>query len=78
MTRIIETQEEIPLKSLLRHLSKEDINEEPEQGYFSNRHQLQVLNTLIILLKKKYIDTNSKIIMERLKEIHKLLEDYIK
>lgn len=77
ITRITETQEQIPLKSLLKHLSKKDIDEEPEQGYFANRHQLQVLNTLILLLEKKYIDIDSEIIMEKLKEINKLLGGYI-
>ena len=78
ITRITETQEEIPLKSIIRNLSKGSVDEEPEQDYFANRDQLQVLNTLIILLKNKYIDTDSKIIMEKLNEINKLLEDYIK
>ena len=77
ITRITETQEEIPLKSIIRNLSKGDVTEEPEQDYFANRNQLQVLNTLIILLKNKYIDTNSKIIMEKLNELNKLLENYI-
>jgi len=77
MTRIMETQEIIPLKSIIRNLSKGDVNEEPEQDYFANRNQLQVLNTLIILLKNKYIDIDSKIVMEKLNEIKKLLEDYI-
>ena len=78
ITRITETQEEIPLKSIIRNLSRESVDEEPEQDYFANRDQLQVLNTLIILLKNKYIDTDSKIIMEKLKEVNELLEDYIK
>jgi len=78
ITRITETQEEIPLKSIIRNLSKTDVNEEPEQDYFAGRHQLQILNTLIILLENKYIDTNSQIINEKLNQIHKLLEDYIK
>ncbi len=77
ITRITETQEEIPLKSIIRNLSKTDINEEPEQDSLTNRNQLQVLNVLIILLKNKYIDTDSKIVMEKLNEIKKLLEDYI-
>ncbi len=78
ITRITETQEEIPLKSIIRNLSKSDVDEEPEQDYFAGRNQLQVLNILIILLKNKYIDTNSKIIMEKLNEINKLLKKYIK
>ena len=77
ITRITETQEEIPLKSIIRNLSKTDINEEPEQDSLTNRNQLQVLNVLIILLKNKYIDIDSKIVMEKLNEIKKLLEDYI-
>ena len=77
ITRITETQEEIPLKSIIRHLSKGDVDDEPEQDSLTNRNQLQVLNTLIVLLKNKYIDTDSEIIMEKLKELNKLLGDYI-
>ncbi len=78
MTRITETLEEIPLKSVLRNLSNIEVTEEPEQSYFSNRSQLQILNSLIILLENRYIDINNKIVKQRLKDIHKLLEDYIK
>lgn len=78
ITRITETQEEIPLKSIIRNLSKYSVDEEPEQSSLTNRSQLQVLNTLIILLENKYIDVDSEIVMEKLNEINKLLKNYVK
>ena len=77
MTRITETQEEIALKSPLKNLSEFDFQYEPNQNKIIGNSQIQIFDNIIQLLRNKWIDEKNKIVIKKLKEIHKLLEDYI-
>lgn len=76
ITRITETQEDFVLKRPLKHLAGIEMETEPDQSVFANRDQLQLFNSMIVLLENKWIDTNSELVMEKIKKIKTLLEKY--
>ena len=76
ITRITETQEDIVLKRPLKHLAGQEMQTEPDQSVFANRDQLQLLNSMIVLLENKWIDTSSELVIEKIKTIKTLLEKY--
>ena len=78
MTRITETQEEIALKAPLRNLSEFDVGIGFNQKRISGTSQVQLLEGVIKLIQNNWIDLENKIVMKKLNEIKKLLEDYIK
>lgn len=75
-TRINETQEEVALKSPLKHLEGISQEEMKDQRTFVNRTQIGILDGLIVLLEKKWLNTSSEVIMEKLEKIKTLLKDY--
>jgi len=74
--RVGDTQEDVILKSPLKHLTGIEFESQPDQKVFSNQNQAQILDSLISLLKNKWIDDDSELIMEKLGKIYKLLETY--
>jgi len=77
IVRITETQEDIALKRPLRHLAGTEMEMEPNQGVFSNRDQIQILDSLISLLKNNWINKESAIVKEKLQKVYELLNPYI-
>lgn len=78
MTRITETQEEIPLKAPLRNLAEFEFEAMPNQKRISGTSQIQMLESIIKLLRNSWIDKKNKIVIKKLRTINKLLEGYIK
>lgn len=76
-TRITETQEEISLKSPLRNLAGIEIDEEPNQKHLNGSSQLSTLNMVILLLERKWLDTTSQLVMNKLQRIVNLAKDYL-
>lgn len=78
MTRISETQELMPLKAPLSNLAGVDMNLKDigKQDVFSSKSQTQILDSVIALLKNKWIDDRSDLVMRKLKSIYKLLTPY--
>lgn len=75
MTRITETQEEIPLKSPLKHFAGLEVSNDFKQGKFSSSSQENILNSILFLLKNNYLELNDKI-QKKLKELYTLLTPY--
>ena len=73
MTRITETQTDIALKSQLKNWAGIELSETPNQAGFHGTSQINLLNTVIILLKDDLIDSKDKQVMAKLKSIYKLL-----
>jgi hypothetical protein len=74
ITRITETEEEIALKSPLRHLAGLEVSNLDEQQPFANRNQIQMLEGLIALVKNNWINLDSAIIKEKLLILLQLLK----
>ena len=77
MTRITETNEEIYLKSPLKHLSGIIQDEMPKQDLFNSKSQIHLLSCVIDLLENKYVNRTDELVMEKLAKIYKLLPDYL-
>lgn len=73
-TRINETQEEVALKSPLKHLEGISLEELKSQGPLVNRTQIGILDSLIVLLENHWLNTSSILIMAKLERVKKLLK----
>ena len=76
ITRITETQEEIALKSPLKHLTEISLDDISAQQPLANRTQSQILDSLIVLVKNKWINLDSELIKEKLQKLYELLKLY--
>lgn len=73
-----EEMEEVAIKSPLRHLAGTELFENPiQQGVFTNRTQVNILEELIALMKNGWLDTTSEAVMEKLNIAFKLMKQYI-
>lgn len=76
ITGITDTDEKVPLKAPLKNLAGIDLEEKPNQSIFSNTSQVQLLDSVISLLKNEWIDLNSGLVRGKLKTIYRLLIPY--
>lgn len=74
ITRVTETQEEIALKSPLKHLTEINLDSISEQQPLANRTQHQILDSLIVLIKNKWINLDSELVKEKLEKLYNLLK----
>jgi hypothetical protein len=78
MTRVTDTKEEFALKVPLQNLAGGEVEAELDQSNLSGQSQVNLLSTLITLLKNGWIDENNELVMKQLKEVYELLEPYQK
>lgn len=73
ITRITETQEIIPLKAPIHHLSEVEVSGPINQSTFSNRDQMQILNSMISLIENGWLDMKNVHVKEKVEKITQLL-----
>lgn len=75
MTRITDTLEEVPLKASVKNLAGIPI-EKIDQKSLTGNTQLNLIESLITLLKENWIDKDNAIILKKLNKLAQLLEPY--
>ena len=73
MTRITETNEDISLKSPLKHLAGTPLSDVINQKGLPGTSQVVLIDTLIALVKNNWIDIDSELVMEKIAKLYKLL-----
>jgi len=76
-TLITNTNSKTSLKSPLQHLAGVDLATEPNQSVFNSKSQIQLLDSVICLLKNNWLDTKSEVVLEKAVKIYELLVPYI-
>ncbi len=77
ITRIGVTQEQVPLKAAYKHFAGEHLAEPLNQETSIGVKQMDLFNSLIHLLEMGYIDSENKLVVEKIKRLYNLLESYI-
>lgn len=76
MTRITETMEEIPLKASVKNLAGIPLEKFIDQKSLTGNTQLNLIESLITLVRENWIDKDNAIILKKLSRLANLLEPY--
>ena len=73
IVRISETQEIVPLKFPISHLAGSEISGVDGQVVFAGRGQIQILDSMIVLLENGWLNMDSELVKEKVDKIKDLL-----